>query len=269
MQADNMEALRQLSTEQLDSMLHTELQKEDADPAEVRAILKVLEEREEDTPAQADDDDDIQAWRLYQSWVKEKSDRKVKQRNRILRAACIATVLCALSIAVVHDVEADTIWGRIARWTDSIIAFIDPDDPSVVEEEYTFRTEHPGLQQVYDSVTTLGVTDPVVPMWLPEGYELDFCQEMNTSNKTTVAAFFRNGESVINFNVAVYSKVVSNRHQKDETEVKLVEIQGVAHYITRNNSAWVAVWGKEKIECSLSIECQEDEIYRILRSIYD
>lgn len=269
MQADNMEALRQLSTEQLDSMLHTELQKEDANPAEVRAILKVLEEREEDTPAQTDDDDDIQAWQQYRLRVKEKSDRKVKQRNRILRAACIATVLCALSIAVVHDVEADTIWGRIARWTDSIIAFIDPDDSSTVEEEYTFRTEHPGLQQVYDSVTALGVTDPVVPMWLPEGYTLGFCEEINTENKTTLVAVFENGEKVINYNVAVYSETVRNEHQKDNGEAELVEIQGDAYYITKNNSAWLAIWGKDKIECALSIECQEDVLYRILRSIYN
>ena len=40
------------------------------------------------------------------------------------------------------------------------------------QPEYVFETDHPGLQQIYDAVVEMGVTEPVVPMWVPEGYDL-------------------------------------------------------------------------------------------------
>ena len=265
---DREEELEQLSTQQLDHMLQAKLQKEDADPTEVRAILKVLEEREKNMPTQMDDVDQL-AWQKYQSRVKEDSDKPIKKQKWILRAACIAAVLCVLSVAVSYNVEAESFWGRIVRWTDSILEIFSPEAPSSEEEVYSFRTNHPGLQQVYDAVTGLGVTEPVVPMWLPEGYELVFCQEINTKNKTTLMAGFQNDEKMISYNVAVYSEGVANQYQKDEAEKKVVDIDSVSHYIVRNYDFWVAVWTKENIECSISIDCQEDELYKVLRSIYD
>lgn len=260
--------LEQLSTQQLDHMLQAELQKEDADPTEVRAILKVLEEREKNMPTQMDDVDQL-AWQKYQSRVKEDSDKPVKKQKWILRAACIAAVLCVLSVAVSYNVEAESFWGRIVRWTDSILEIFSPEAPSSEEEVYSFRTNHPGLQQVYDAVTGLGVTEPVVPMWLPEGYELVFCEKMNSTNKMTLLAGFQSGKKVINYNVAVYSEGVANQYQKDEAEKKVVDIDSVSHHIVRNIDTWVVVWTKENIECSISIDCQEDELYKVLRSIYD
>lgn len=265
---DREEELEQLSTQQLDNMLQAKLQKEDADPTEVRAILKVLEEREKNMPTQMDDVDQL-AWQKYQSRVKEDSDKPVKKQKWILRAACIAAVLCVLSVAVSYNVEAESFWGRIVRWTDSILEIFSPEAPSSEEEVYSFRTNHPGLQQVYDAVTGLGVTEPVVPMWLPEGYTLAFCEKFNTENKTTLVAVFETGEKMINYNVAIYSEGVPNKYQKDESEMKSIEIQGVSHHTVRNINTWVVVWTKENIECSISIDCQEDELYKVLRSIYD
>ena len=57
-----------------------------------------------------------------------------------------------------------------------MFAFFSPDEPTQAIEEYEFRTEHPGLQEVYDAVAGLGVTEPVVPMWIPEGYTLFMCR---------------------------------------------------------------------------------------------
>ena len=130
---DREEELEQLSTQQLDHMLQAKLQKEDADPTEVRAILKVLEEREKNMPTQMDDVDQL-AWQKYQSRVKEDSDKPIKKQKWILRAACIAAVLCVLSVAVSYNVEAESFWGRIVRWTDSILEIFSPEAPSSEEE---------------------------------------------------------------------------------------------------------------------------------------
>lgn len=268
MQSDRQEELEKLSTQQLDQMLQAQLQQEDADPAEVKRILGVLKEREKDMPAEIGDTERL-AWQRYKAREKEGADKPARKRSRILRVACIAAIFCVLTVAAAYEVEAEGIWGRLVRWTDSVIEFFSPDHASGGQKEYEFRTDHPGLQQVYDTVTELGVAEPVVPMWLPEGYALAFCKEMNSDNKTTVTAFFQNGDKVINYNLAAYSENVLNQYQKDETELKLVEFGGINHYIVRNTDTWVAVWTKDNIECSISVDCQEDELYKILRSVYD
>lgn len=47
-----------------------------------------------------------------------------------------------------------------------------PHAKEVVQAPYVFQTEHPGLQKIYDAVVELEITEPVVPMLLPDGYEL-------------------------------------------------------------------------------------------------
>lgn len=268
MQSDRQEELEKLSTQQLDQMLQAQLQQEDADPAEVKRILGVLKEREKDMPVEIGDTERL-AWQRYKAREKECVDKPARKRSRILRVACIAAIFCVLTVAAAYEVEAEGLWGRLVRWTDSVIEFFSPDHASGGQKEYEFRTDHPGLQQVYDTVTELGVEEPVVPMWLPEGYALIFCQDMITDNQKTLMTAFQNGEKVINYNVSVCSEGVLSQYQKDETELKLVEFGDVNHYIVKNNDKWVAVWTKDNIECSISVDCQEDELYKILRSVYD
>lgn len=258
--------LEQLSTEELDRMLHAELHKEDADPEEVRSILAVLKAREEapiepDAAAQ-------QAWEKYRMRTKVRSAGLFKRGGWLLRVAVAGIVLSVLLVGFSTQVEADVFWNRIARWTDSVIEFFTPGSGGR-QDEYVFQTEHPGLQQVYDTVSGLGITQPVVPMWIPEGYELAGCKEMATKNKTTVVALFRNGEDLINYNIILYTEDAPNQYQKGEAAVKVFELEEISHYVVKNNALWVAVWTKDNIECSISINCQEEELYKILRSIYD
>lgn len=272
MQSDNLTdrygALEKLPTQELDQLLQAELQKEDADPTEAIAILDVLKEREKDMPVEVGDTEKL-AWQRYRSHEKEGADKPAKKRNWVLRVASVAVVLCLLLVAIVYDVEAESFWDRVARWTDSVIAFFDPDHVGGGQSAYEFQTDHPGLQQVYDTATEIGITQPVVPMWLPEGYTLTFCERVDTDKKVTLISVFRNGEKVLNYNAAIYSEDVQNRYQKDKTNTTVFETEGISHYVVRNVDKWVVVWTKENIECSISVDCQKDELYKILRSIYD
>ena len=259
--------LEQLSTEDLDRMLHAELHKEDADPEEVRSILAVLKTREEEAPIEPDAAAQ-QAWDKYRVRTKVRSTGFFKRGGWLLRVAVAGIVLGVLLVGVSTQAEADVFWNRIARWTDSVIEFFTPGSGGQ-QDEYVFRTEHTGLQQVYDTVSGLGITQPVVPMWIPEGYGLAGCKEMATKNKTTVVALFRNGEDLINYNLVLYTEGAPNQYQKDEDAVKIFELRDVSHYIVKNNGAWVVVWTKDNIECSVLVDCSEENLYRILRSIYD
>ncbi len=266
--ADRRGELEQLSTQLLDQRLQEQLQNAGGDPDEVNLILDILKKREQDMPVPLSLRE-IPAWERYQARTKSRAGTSPGRRKWILRAASIVLVVFVLFASVSNQAAAEPFWQRIARWTDSVFAFFSPDAPTQPIEKYEFQTENPGLRQVYDEITGLGVTEPVVPMWLPDGYTLSYCRKTIAAKKTTVVSVFQNGGKVINYNVAVYSEELSNQYQKDETEAKVFEHYGTEYHIVQNNTMWVVVWTIRNIECSISVDCQEDEVYRMIRSIYE
>ena len=199
---DLQSMLEQMETVQLDEMLRSELQKEKPDAYAVQLILAVLQEREKDYSVEMDPGTE-QAWQEYIGKTSGKAKGPV--RSVLLKVASFAVILAVLFLAMPQQVEAESIWERLIRWTDSVFELFSPDDRSAEPAEYVFQTENPGLQQVYDSVVELGVTDPVVPMWLPEGYELVECRAISTPTKTFVIAAFTNGINEIGFTTTLYS----------------------------------------------------------------
>ena len=257
--------LEQMETYQLDEMLRAELQKEQPDAHAVQMILAVLEEREKDYPVEVDNGIE-QAWEEYIGKTTEVPKRS--KRKLLLKAASFAVILAILLLSMPQQVEAESIWERLVRWTDSVFELFSPGDRSADSVEYVFQTDNPGLQQVYDAVEEMGVADPVVPMWLPAGYELVECKKTETPVNTYIFAIFSDGNRAVGFMIDIYSENLSRKYYKDESEIQTYEKNGVIHNIIRNNDMWFAVWSNKNIECSITIDCQEDSLYKILRSIY-
>lgn len=258
--------LEQLPTEQLDEMLQTELQKESVDENAVRVILRVLREREAETPVEVDEKVE-QAWAQYSA--PSMSQYPVRKWGWAWRAATVAVILGAMLLIAPTTANAERIQGMLTRWTNSILEFFDPDDKDTNSVEYEFKTDNPGLQQVYDAVLELGVTDPVVPMWIPEGYELVEIKVGETSRKNNLVANFVSGQSFFVIAFEFYKDDTAHIYQKDETSVGIYEYNSVIHQLFRNNEFWTAIWTRENIECFITIDCQEDILIKIIQSIYD
>lgn len=270
MHDNKIAALKQLPTEQLDELLNRELERDNPDGDRVRTILGILWEREKDLPAEITPGV-RKAWEKYRRNTAEAEERKPRTgrlRAWVLRAASAAAVLAVLIFAFPQEAEADNLFEKIANLTGSIVEFFSPGMANDNEKTYTFQTDNPGLQQVYDAVTALGVTDPVVPMWLPEGYELVECKTDETSHKKSVLANFRNDSVGAMLKYDVYDVDVSHEYHWDGEQVDKYERAGVKHTIMQNNSRRVAIWFTDNMECSLALDCQEDTLYRILDSIY-
>lgn len=271
MKKNNANSLRmfldQTPTARLDEMLWEELSKESADEELVGTILQVLEERERDYPVEITPQIEA-AWEKYQRQMKVPVTKPAKRSNGILRIAAVLAVVVLLFAAVPQKAEAETFFERLVRWTDSFFALLSPDDAKSGSEEYVFKTDHPGLQQVYDALAELGVTEPVVPMWIPEEYKLVDCKVLELPSCKGLTANFSNKNSELCFSVDIYTENVSCKYYKDETQVNKIEFGGIIHNIMRNNDRVVAVWANDNLECSISVDCQEDILISILRSIY-
>lgn len=258
--------LERLSTEQLDEMLQTELQKETVDENAIRVILRVLREREAEMPVEVDEAAE-QAWAKYSA--PSVSQYPAKKWGWAWRAATVAVVLGAMLLIAPTTANAERIQDILTRWTESVLEFFDPSDKDTNSVEYEFKTDKPGLQQVYDAVVELGVTDPVVPMWIPEGFELEEIEEGKTSQKDSIVAYFTNGQDSLIIEFDVYQDRIARTYQKDEQNVETFEYAGIEHKTIKNYELWTVIWSRDFVECFIAIDCQEDTLLKILRSIYD
>lgn len=263
------EQLEELPAQELDKLLNRELDQEHPDGALIRTIMEIIWDREKDLPLEITPGI-RRAWEKYRRSVRQLEDweRQARRKRRLYRVAATAAVLCLVLLALPGKVRAETLFEKLARWTGSVVEFFSPETRNDNRLEYAFTSEDPGLQQVYQAVSALGITDPVVPMWLPEGYELVECKKHETSQKSGIAAYFKNGEDMLLYKVDLYKEDVSHKYHKDESSAVIYDRGGVDHKIMRNYDRWVVIWFRDKIECSFTVDCPEDTLYEILRSIY-
>lgn len=257
-----------LSTPELEAMLQAELDRRPPDDEKVILLLHILEAREKDLPLQLSAREE-EAWQRYKQKVMSRKGKKQFPIRWLSVAASIVLIVTVLVSVVPQQAEAESFWEMLQRMTSTLMEYISPWDRfDEVEENYSFKTDHPGLQQVYDAVVELGVIEPVVPMWLPDGCEITILSNKNTPMLKGVWAIFSNGDSEIVYKLDVYNGEPAHQYYKDDTHYESHEREGTTYHITRNDKRWVVIWEKENIECSITLDCTEDTLWRILESIY-
>lgn len=275
MKNDNMpsvqELFQQMSTEELRALLDKELHTEPVNDHAIRLIMGILRERNKDAAAQVSPEM-LKAWEKYRKATDQiyaPARRNLQIRRWLARAAAAAAVLALLLLPVIpQEAGAESLWETLTRWTSEVMEFFGYRDNEDRLVAYEFRTDNPGLQEVYDKAVELGITVPVVPMWLPEGYELVECFVQDFPVKTKLHSRFINAEDEIVFTVDIYTTEVSHKYQKDGTDVELIECGGVLHQQFVNLDTDIIIWTRENIECSLFVGSHEDSTDRIVNSIY-
>lgn len=263
-----LEMLEQLPTSQLSEMMRQELRKEIPDKNAVKLILSILEKREENVPEL--DAQTQAAWDRYQQRVEEGSLRPKSSKNRLLVRWVVsaAVIAVALLFLVPQCADAAGFWGLLDRWRNSILEFFTQDE-RISDLGNAFETDNPGLQKVYDTVLEMGVSTPLVPTWLPENSSMTVFDEINTPVANRVLAEFNIEENKAVLTVAIYKEKTFHGYCGDGIDFDSYEKEGATYIITRNDNRWVAVWTKDNVEYSLSMDCQEDTLRRILASIYE
>lgn len=260
------ETLERMETRQLDEMLCMELKKDLPDGHLVRLIGSVLKEREKDMVPEIETNVQT-AWAQYQQDTRKVYRKPKSQSSRLAKVACLILVLLAFLLLMPQEANARQFFQRIITWTEDVFSLVSPDENQGRNATYEFRTDNPGLQEVYNQVTELGITTPVVPMWLPEGYELVKCSINSIPTKKFLIAVFSNEVSEIVYQIDIYSGNVTHEYSKNDTTVKKHEKNGITYTFFQNHELLVAVWTVENIECSIFVDCPEDVLIRILESI--
>lgn len=262
--ANLLNSLEQLPTSDLDIMLHSELEKEFPAADIVQLILKILREREVNLPVMSNPKID-KAWATY---LRETSQEPLILNEPLKKVAAILILCSLLLFTMPQKAQAESLFSRIATWTENVFELFDQWNQGRTPKEYIFQTEHPGLQELYNTVSELGVVAPVVPMSLDNGYTLESCETFVTPTHNKVIANFSCNNKTAIYELNIYSDSVPRKFHKNMESVATHESNGIIHYLFRNNELWTVVWTRDNLECYIVIECQEEVIYQLLDSIY-
>ena len=266
------EELEKLSSQQLDDVLCAELGKECPDRNVVLGILEILESREKDMPL-PEYPVASEARIRYEAWndgFNKGREASRKSMRKLAGVAIAAVLVLVFGVITPQALGAENIFTLIGRWTAAFFAFDEPEtmpERAVFQPPYVFRTDNPGLQQLYDTVTELGITQRVVPQWLPEGYELKDLEVDRTQKRVKVHAGFTNGSQEIIISIRGLLNNFSPSYFKDETDVEIHECGGVLHYIMGNEEITNVAWHIDDIECQIHIG--KEDIYQIIKSVYN
>ena len=234
------------SDQELKILLYEELDKEQPDRKTALRILEELEQRKDQ---------------------KQKCN-KSKVSKSIWKAAIAAVVVLAFVFGAPPVFGAENIFQLIGGWTKNLFALHSPNETQQLETEYVFKTDNPGLQQLYDAVSAYGISERVVPTWLPEGFQLVELKESSELNGPNIYAEFVRGSDSVILALSPSSTDLSKKYPKNDESAIVYDVAGVKHYLIPNEGFWNTVWTSVTTECSLVATLDIDTIYSIINSIY-
>lgn len=263
------ESLSSLSREELRRMLAEELHKDmqQIDDAFVHKLLAELQARGTD-PFFADDDAVTAACEKFRIAIEtEQAPQKHWYQYWLLKVAAVVLVLGVLFFSLPATAQARDIQGVLTWWSDSVFQFFVPGKtPNLHAQAHEF--EHPGLQQLHNVVTEWGITDPIVPSWIPDGFELVELEKSQMQENSSLYARFVYEEQVILFLITFCANETKFQHEKDTEPINSWNFSGTEHYVLSNINEHVVTWVTNDVTCVITTDCEEEDVYRMIKSIY-
>lgn len=260
--------LEQMATPELKELLEGETGKDVPDDDLVLLVLDILEARTMDKPIVLTPGEQA-AWKTYQKRARKRAGGVPRWvRTAVAAAATLVLVFGMMFVAMPQEAKAGGIYDVIAKCSDLALRFFSPGN--VTETlEYEFHTDHPGLQKLHDTVVEYGYDGPAVPMWVPEEYDELLLLEVDESPRSiciTAVLASDNNSMVISY--SIYDSVAPREYDKDDLEPKTLELFGTKYQYIENLENYSAVWQRDNIDGFITLDCQEEILHRILKSIY-
>jgi hypothetical protein len=201
--------------------------------------------------------------------------RRAHGNRRALRVYLVAAAVIVLLFALATVAGAfPAVSNAIARWTDIIFTFDRGHDSAD-----TGKSAMPALDSGYEDLRSAleanGITAPLALRWIPDGYELDSVNIVESVLWTDYTCAYTDvdGASIM-INIVYYSGGATDTsasfYKKDDGEVITYDAYGVTHYIMTNNSRLKAVWKYDSYECSISVPIGTpmESLTKMIDSIY-
>lgn len=282
----HLESLDTLSTQELEAILQADRQRADTDDLEtVYEALAILEKRGALESCHGDVD---AAWKEFQTHYSipegdneslypselptELAAAKKKKRSVWKPLASLAAVLALMLFMAMPVFGKESLFRHIGRWTESVFNFSDGKQHSGYLDNTggDIAFSNTDLVDIYVELVAQGCEAQVVPTWIPEGYSLRELSTAETPRNIRVYAYFENGEKSLSLCFIILTEQVSGGyyHEKSDDAVVIENINGIDHYFFQNCGQANCCWVTNNVECSIGGDISEEDLQKVIRSIY-
>jgi len=266
----NNTSLRNMDTEALRSLLMMELSAEgELNIEKIQEITDIISERE-----QLDVPDVDASWEDFQNQYRSTEPLHTldqeqpivptrKSKHKALRSVfLVAAVLASLLLGATLTAQAADydLWGAVAQWTSETFGF------AFQQSDKKMDAVSPELQPLWSAMEDAGISNPLLPTYLPEEYRQDELTE-DQNQKFWSAAYQSANDLFIQIQVQKGQNGAWSMLQKDEDMPERYVWDGIEFYTMTNMGRWVAVWSNEEFEYYISVT-NESEMYQMLESIH-
>ena len=283
---ENQPAWEEMTTQELDDLLWRDFaadQEGFLDPADILAITEVINDREEDTPTDAD----VQA-ALADFWARvreeentpteripeetpaapgavpfAKPEKKKPGRKKLRWAVAVAAVVCLLVCLLVVPATGNGAVENLVQWTTQHFSFL---------PQNSLPQERPGAvtyEEVQETVAQLTI-QPVLPNWYPEGTVLEELAVNEMVDGTNVNVSFSLKDKEFSLNIEVYDleQIGTTKYEKNEGPVETYYVNRIPHYIMGNMEKHIVAWQNGNTENSIQGSLTVEELKMMIDSIY-
>ena len=268
-----------LSSDDLKAILLEDLESTGTDrlsPDEIKLIVGILKRREERETCSEIVSKEIENNYTFSKEVNGNKERNIfLQKNYLLRFIAVLACVLLLSIVTVYAYEINIV-SIFKSWTKELfqVNYSGDTESSVIFWDDSIDSAAPeSCQSANEVVTTLGITQPLLPTWIPANFELSEFQTYVYSDRITVYEYYEilNSNEEFSILVNIYSQLPNNEsswYQKDGDIIEIFSSGGIEHYIMSNLGTTTAVWTIGNCECSISGSFDGDTLKNVINSIY-
>ena len=135
---------------------------------------------------------------------------------------------------------------------------------SVTDGSVSLAEFAPELIEFERTLIDRGITEPLIPKYLPEGY---VPSEFYSEERAITAAYEKEDHTVF---IMVREIDTNNgaRYEHDGGQPEIYTVGGITHAISTNLGNYTAVWENQGYECSIMGVPSRNELIRMIDSIY-
>lgn len=290
--------LSRLSTKELEAILCADAESPNAlNDEAISYILEVIEQRELGHPSGSFPDIDS-SWKEFQTiyntpegadqslYPTEEEDvphtmsvQAEANQKRILRRPLLVAAIIVLLIAILAIPVAGygNVLEMIGSWTAEQFTFITPwqqneSSPAGAAADGVGASDTQSVSELFQTIQEHGITELVVPSWLPDGFELVgniSVQEYPDFGKTDFYATYSNGSDSCTISISQASIPFQGyTYEKVSGKPEIYVAGGIEHYIIQNSDTCIAAWYVDNLECSINTSLSILELERAIDSIY-
>lgn len=185
------------------------------------------------------------------------------------RALPFAAALILLLGTVTAQAFGVDVFSAIARWTAEIFRLDGGSTPYAVVRLHPLDVgEEATYESLEEAVAAFGIDAPIVPKEIPEGFELTEVRATCRKTGIKILATYEKSDGVFQILYVESARVDVSTLEKEYGSVEPYLAGELKHYLLADLGRWKAEWQNGDFECQICGNISEQEIKRMIDSIY-